>query len=49
MYFFSKTENKYESGPFWGLVPVGRRGYKEMVKQGGYGRNIMYLCMKMEK
>jgi hypothetical protein len=23
-------------------------GWKEMVKEGKYGGNIMYLCMKME-
>jgi hypothetical protein len=32
-----------------GLVPVGGKRYKERVKEGKYGENIMYSCMKMEK
>jgi hypothetical protein len=28
---------------------VGGEGYKEREKEGEYGRNIMYSCMKMEK
>jgi hypothetical protein len=28
---------------------VGGGGNNERVEEGEYGRNIMYLCMKMEK
>jgi hypothetical protein len=30
-------------------VTVGGRRHKERVKKGKYGKNIMYLSMKMEK
>jgi hypothetical protein len=31
------------------LVPVGGGGYKARVKEGEYGGNTMYSCMKMEQ
>jgi hypothetical protein len=33
---------------FWGLGTSGRRGHKERVKEGEYGRYILYSCMKIE-
>jgi hypothetical protein len=31
------------------LIPVGGGGCGEIVKEGEYGANTMYTCMKMEK
>jgi hypothetical protein len=46
--FFKTREQEGKTGPVWGLVRVGRGGYKERVMEGEYGRNIMCSCMKME-
>jgi hypothetical protein len=34
---------------FQGVVLLGWGGYKEKMKEGEYGRNIMGSCMKNEK
>jgi hypothetical protein len=42
----SLFRNKGQEGKtdlVWGLVPVGGGGYKERVKQGEYGRNIILM------
>jgi hypothetical protein len=33
----------------WGLIPVGGGGHKKRVKEGKYGGNSMYSCLKIEK
>jgi hypothetical protein len=46
MFFFPL---KGKTGPVCGLVPVGRGGCMERVKEGEHGGNIVYSGMKMKK
>jgi hypothetical protein len=45
MFFFSKKEHEGKTLPVWGLVPVGRQGYKEKVSESERGGQIMPSCM----
>jgi hypothetical protein len=50
MSFFKSGEQKGKTlGPVWRLVPGGGGVYKENMKEGKSGGDIMYSCMKMEK
>jgi hypothetical protein len=44
---FCKNEGQKDKlGPVWELLPVGMRRYRKGVKEGEYGGNILYSCMK---
>jgi hypothetical protein len=43
--FYKNKVQEGKTGPVWELVPVGGGRYKE----GEYGGNIMYTCVKMAK
>jgi hypothetical protein len=50
--FFSKTENRKVNQVLFGVgtsVGAGGGRYKESVREGEWGENTMYSCMKMEK
>jgi hypothetical protein len=49
MSFFLNEEQEDKTGAPWVLVPVGGGEHKERVKEGEYGGNAMYSCMKMKK
>jgi hypothetical protein len=49
MSFFKNGGQEGKTGPVWRLVLVSVGGHKERVKEGEYGVNIMYSCMKKEK
>jgi hypothetical protein len=38
MSFFKSREQEGESGPVWGLAPVGEGGHREKGEGGEYGR-----------
>jgi hypothetical protein len=48
-FFYNIGEQKSRTDLAWGLVPWDGGGYKERVKEGEYGENIMCSYMKMEK
>jgi hypothetical protein len=50
-FFFPKKNREQEgkTGPVVGEYQWEGGDYKERVQKSGYGKNIMYLCMKMEK
>jgi hypothetical protein len=47
--FFKNERQEGKTGPVWPLVPMGGRGYKERMKEGEYGGNTTYSCIKMEQ
>jgi hypothetical protein len=46
-FFYKNGEEQSKTSPVWGLVSFGGE-YKERVKEGKDGRNIMYTYMKMK-
>jgi hypothetical protein len=47
--FFKIGEQDGKIGHVCGVGTKERGGYKERMKEGEYGGNIAYSCMKMEK
>jgi hypothetical protein len=48
-FFFLNREQEGKTSPVWGAGTSGREEDIRKGYEGEYGRNIMYICMKMKK